>query len=69
MSAILKPHAVVEILGEPRKVAVKLDHIEITYWSVPAKMKSHKGKTYQSAVTFESLEDAIELSIGDTFLR
>lgn len=53
---MLKQHTVIEILGEPRKMAVKLDHIEITYWSVPAKMKSHKGKTYQSAVTFETLE-------------
>lgn len=65
----MKPHAIVEILGEPRKVAVKLDHIEITYWSVPAKMKSHKGKTYQSAVTFETLEEAVKLEVGDEFLR
>lgn len=66
---MLKQHIVTEILGEPRKMAVKLDHIEITYWSVPAKMKSHKGKTYQSAVTFETLEKAVTLKVGDVFLR
>lgn len=66
---MLKQHVVIEILGEPRKMAVKLDHIEITYWSVPAKMKSHKGKTYQSAVTFETLEKAVTLKVGDIFLR
>lgn len=66
---MLKQHIVTEILGEPRKMAVKLDHIEITYWSVPAKMKSHKGKTYQSAVTFETLEKAVTLNVGDVFLR
>ena len=66
---MLKQHTVTEILGEPRKMAVKLDHIEITYWSVPAKMKSHKGKTYQSAVTFETLEKAVTLKVGDVFLR
>lgn len=48
---------------------VKLDHLLIEYWSVPAKLKSHKGKTYQSAVTFETLEKAIKLEVGDTFLR
>lgn len=67
--ALLNPHTVVEILGEPRKISQKLDHALIEYWSVPVLMKSHKGKTYQSAVTYESYKKAIELKIGDVFLR
>lgn len=66
---MLNSHKVVEILGEPRKLKINLDHLEIEYWSVPAKMMSHKGKTYQSAVTFETLEKASQLKVGDEFLR
>ena len=58
-----------EILKEPRKMKVRLDHLFIEYWSVAVIMKSHKGKLYQSAVTFETLEKAIQLKVGDEFLR
>lgn len=66
---MLKPHIVVEILGEPRKMRIKLDHLLNEYWSIPVKLKSPKGKIYQSAVTFETLEKAVALKIGDEFLR
>lgn len=66
---ILNPHTVEEILREPRKMKFKLDHIELEYWSVAVMMRSHKGKSYQSAVTFDTLDKAIKLKVGDTFLR
>ena len=65
---ILKEHKVVEILDSPKKVNLKLDHLDIEYWSVPVIMKGSK-KPYESAVTFENLNKAMMLVEGDIFLR
>ncbi|WP_186321321.1 hypothetical protein [Bacillus sp. FJAT-22090] len=46
-----------------------LDHATIVYWSVPVIMESHKSKLYESTVTFETLEKAEKLKVGDEFLR
>jgi len=65
---ILKEHKVIVILDEPKRVALKLDHLDIEYWSVTVIMKGSK-KEYESSVTFETFDKAIALKEGDTFLR
>lgn len=66
---MLNPHEIIEILGEPRKMEVKMDHLQFVYWSIPAVLKSDTGLIYESAVTFELLEEAIALKVGDIFKR
>lgn len=65
---MMKEYRVVEILREPRKEQYRLDHITIEYWTVGVVLEGN-GEKYESAVTFESLEKAQKLQIGDVFLR
>lgn len=63
------PHEVVRIIGKPEKMMLRLDDlVEIEYWAVPVIMRQDEEQ-YESAVTFETLEKAQKLSIGDVFLR
>lgn len=59
---------VVKILREPKQDSLRMDHLTIEYWSVAVILKCEDGM-YESNVTFESLEKAQKLEIGDVFLR
>lgn len=62
------PHEVIRIIGEPNPENWKMDHVTIMYWSVPVILR-HGNEQHESAVTFETLEKARKLKVGDVFLR
>lgn len=59
---------VVEILKEPKRDYLRLDHTTINFWFVAVVMRTKSGE-HESTVTFESLEDAKKLKLGDVFWR
>lgn len=64
----MKEYKVTEILSEPRRMTLRMDHMFINYWSVVVVLEGY-GKKHESAVTYESFEEAQKLKIGDVFLR
>lgn len=62
------PHEVIRIIGEPVKMIEKMDHITMVYWGVPVILKQEREQ-HESTVTFESIDEAIKLRVGDVFLR
>lgn len=62
------PHEVVQIIGQPVKMERKIDYITVVYWRVPVVLKLNYDE-HESAVTFETFEEANKLQIGDVFLR
>lgn len=65
----MKEYQVVKILREPEKETLRIDdQMTIEFWSVAAVLRGN-GEEYESAVTFESLEEARKLKIEDVFLR
>lgn len=58
-----------EILKPPEEQSIRLgDDFIVKVWSVSVKMQ-HEDYIFNSFVTFESLEEAINLKIGAEFLR
>lgn len=64
----MKKCKVTRIIRTPEKVSLRLDHITVKYWSV-AVVLSCEEEEYESNVTFETLEDAQNLKLGDVFWR
>ncbi|MEK4025357.1 hypothetical protein [Sporosarcina sp. FSL W7-1283] len=65
---ILKPHEVVVILDKPEQCEQRIVDIVVEYWSVSAVMKNGND-VYTSVITFEALEEAQKLKVGDVFMR
>lgn len=61
-------HKVVKIIGKPDKMFHRMEEETVDYWGVPVVMEAEKEK-YESIVTFERLEKAQNLRIGDVFFR
>ena len=61
-------HKVVEIIGQPDKMFHRIGETTIDYWGIPVVIEAENEK-YESIVTFETLEKAQNLRIGDVFLR
>lgn len=61
-------HKVVKVLKEPKKDSLRMDHITIKFWSVAVVLSTDLGE-HESTVTFETLEEAQKLKIGDVFWR
>lgn len=61
-------HKVVDIIGQPDKMFHRMEEATIDYWGVPVVIETENEK-YESIVTFETLEKARNLRIGDVFLR
>lgn len=68
MGRKLIEHKVVEIIGQPDKMFHRMEEETIDYWGVPVVIEAENEK-YESIVTFETLEKAQNLRIGDVFLR
>lgn len=64
----MKKIKVVEILGKPRETYMNMGDFDIEYWSVPVVME-HEGFTYESAVTYNTYKDAVDLKVGKIFYR
>lgn len=59
---------VLEILGEPIVDSMDLGDITTYFWRVPVLMK--KGEViHESSVTFNSLQEALNLEVGMKFIR
>lgn len=65
----MKKHVVTEILGEPEQDFIRVENdLSDKFWFVRVKIKS-ENIVYESSVTFDSLEDAQNLRVGDEFYR
>lgn len=64
----MKPYKVIDILSKPEKMAMRLDHIKLQYWGVFVTLQ-YGYDVYDSTVTFEDLDEANSLKIGDVFYR
>lgn len=61
-------HKVIEILSKPKKMSLMLDDFMDVYWGVDVVLEVDSEK-YESTATFESLERASKIKIGDVFMR
>jgi len=65
---ILNQHKVIKILGEAEPMKHRFDHIIVNYWGVPVVLEFN-GKRNESIVSFDTLEKAQKLQLGDVFMR
>lgn len=64
----MKEYKVIEILGEPEKMQLRLDDTHLSYWGIPVKLQ-HEEEILESIVTFDRRKKARQLQIGDVFMR
>lgn len=64
----MKRYFVTAILSKPKKMEIKLDHVAVDYWGVEVEMVAD-GEAIKTIVTFDKLEKAQKLQIGDVFER
>lgn len=61
-------YEVIKILGTAEAMKLRLDHVIVDYWGV-AVVLQFNDKRHESIVTFDTLEKAQKLQIGDVFMR
>lgn len=64
----MKPYKVIELLSAPKALTFKMFEAPSKYYGVTVVLQ-HEDDIHESTVTFEGLEEAQKLKVGDVFYR